>query len=157
MPTSSKIPERLKRRGRPAEQQFEPDEALYKRCRKVDVDEGHLAAESIRFPDFSVNRAKYSDPEDVLLPDYEGWGVAEFQVKDVPARVPMEELTQPPAVEYTFSVVHDPLDDNYSHTEVRALKDGVYRKKLKITHQGVKQWFRVRISQASRVIRDPDV
>ena len=42
------------------------------------------------FPDASVNRGKYSEPEDVLIPGWLGWGIAAFTVVEIPAQLVSE-------------------------------------------------------------------
>lgn len=127
------------------------------RCRRAGLDQEHLSPHAVRFPDFSVNRQKYSAPEDVLLPDYANWGIIKFTVADVPASVPAEVIASAEGADYTFAVVHDPLEQNYAHAEVRTSRNQIYRKNLKIKHQGVKRWFRVRISQATQLVRKPEL
>ena len=63
---------------------------------------------AIRFPDFSVNREEFSEPEDVLLhnyPDCLGWGIAAFRVKDLPLPVQTEKNT-----EYIFFIFCQPRE-----------------------------------------------
>jgi len=52
---------------------FAPDEQLYLRLNPTYFPKEYVAAKQVplnevRFPDFSVNRGKYSQPEDVLKP-----------------------------------------------------------------------------------------
>ncbi len=111
------VPEHLRISGRIADQQFQSREKLYHGyvIADYDSDQQKLRTETIRFPDFSCNWAKFSTPEDVRHR-------RNGQVTDGC---------------YSFSVevarfngmatpVHDPLDDeeypNYSHVEVRALR-----------------------------------
>lgn len=61
---------RMARRGRPVDLNFLADEMLYLRCANSSLNPAHpsrLFPDQIRFyPDQSVNRGKYSEPEDVL-------------------------------------------------------------------------------------------
>lgn len=77
-----------------------------------------LTNDQIRFPDFSVNRGKYSSPRDVLRPTDTGWGVATFLVRDIPPTL-THGTTQ-----YDFKVIHLPESTNYAHSEVRTFVGG---------------------------------
>jgi hypothetical protein len=68
-----------------------------------------------------VNRGDFSQPIDILVPDagvesYEGYKIAEIPVAAVPAT--FESGT------YRAVVVHDPVESNYSHCEIRTLEPG---------------------------------
>jgi hypothetical protein len=130
---------------------FDPEEQLFRRCRQEDVDEGRLSRSAIRFPDWSVNRSRFSEPGDALLPDWAGWGVAAFAVKDVPPSVASEGG---PDVE--FKVEHVPLEENYAHSEVRAYKLGKHSRDLGVP-KTVKSRFRQILSEKSRIVIEPQV
>ncbi len=66
------------RRGRPVDSHFEPTEKLYRHCQGDHIVGDRVLPQAFRAPDFSVNRGKYSQPEDVLMPSYERWGVVSF-------------------------------------------------------------------------------
>ena len=109
---------------RPPDNDFSPDEQLYLRLKPESFKQGGISFESIpldevRLPDFSVNRSKYSHPEDVVKPR-PTYGIAEFKVKDIPG--PLPELPEIPV--FSFRVEHLPGEDNYSHSEVWTYKDG---------------------------------
>lgn len=118
-------PDRLFRNGRFNDAGFLPEERLYFRIRKDYVFDGEkIDVTQIRSPDFSVNREKYSLPEDVLIdvsaPDFH---IACFQVSDIP-------LSLEPSgggAFYEFRAEHDPDDtlgkENYAHSEVRSFKN----------------------------------
>lgn len=80
------------------------------RLSEVDKETGKIDLAVIRFPDFSCNWSRFSNPEDIrrrergLLTD----GCFSFTVKTAQ----YENMATP---------CHDPLPDNYSHTEVRQL------------------------------------
>jgi hypothetical protein len=142
-------PERMYRAGRSLDQDFDESELLYKRCLAEHIEEERLLATAISFPDWSVNRAKYSEPEDVLIPDYLDWGIAAFEVGNVP-----KSLISPGNVKYDFRVEHDPVEDNYSHSEVRTYKDEHHDKKLD-PNKTVKKRFRQILSEKTVIIRQP--
>ena len=137
------------RRGRRVDPYFEPSEKLYRRCQVGHVVAGRILPQAFRSPDFSVNRGKYSEPEDVLIPSYERWGIVGFQVKDVPSRV-----FSGGGAQFEFRVDHDPEENNYSHSEVRTYKNGRFDPKLKVART-VKKEFRQRLSDRAIVLKTP--
>jgi hypothetical protein len=106
------------RNGRPEDQVFDGAELLYRRYLQEHLIDGKFSSVGFSFEGTgpSVNRQKYSDPEDVLfLPDgtfCDEYGVLEFAVWQVPARIEGERSV------YVFSPKHVPEDLNYAHSEV---------------------------------------
>ena len=137
-------PERMIRGDRPVVPDFDETEVLYLRYFRDHFVDGQLSTAAIRFPKQSVNRGLHSEPEDCLFSEqgiYNGLGVVDFQIADVPASV---SQTQGPA--YIFFLKHVPLPDNYAHSEiwsdqVRGSRN--YREPSKT----VKLEFRVRLCQ----------
>ena len=101
---------------------FAPDERLYLRYAAQHFLNGQLLPDGIRAQlKQSVNRGLFSEPEDVLFSpsgEYNGLGVVEFQVLDIPTRIVQEQ--GPP---YVFFTKHEPYDDNYAHSEIWADHD----------------------------------
>jgi hypothetical protein len=137
------------RQLRPVDSHFESSETLYYRCRAEHISGDRLLPQAIRFPDFSVNRSKYSEPEDVLVPTYLNWGVSAFHVSDLP----LAQQTDAQTV-YSWQVIHDPLEDNYSHSEVRTDKNGQYSKTLDVP-KTMKKFFRQVLSDKARILKQP--
>lgn len=103
---------------------FPPDELLYLRIKPqyfsgAQADWNQITINHIRFPNFSVNRGNYSEPEDVLKPDWPQWGIASFLVRDVPQQLSKDASCK-------FKVEHLPEAGNYAHSEVRVYKNGVF-------------------------------
>src|SRR5690349_3120390 len=97
---------------------FDSEERLYLRYFREHFVDGQLATGGIRFPRTSVTRGSLSEPEDALFSEdgrYNGLGVVEFRVSDIP-----ERITQEQGPTYVFFVRHVPLHDNYSHSEIWA-------------------------------------
>ena len=153
---------RLAQRGRAAVLDFTPEERLYRRCPISELDPAdpeRLFPDTISFyPDWSVNRGKFSEPEDVLYPEYLGWGVAAFQIKDIP-----EPYETEGKITYRWDAQHQPLEENYSHTEIWTYKDGTHLanpkteadpKPPKLSNT-VKKYFRTVLSERARVICAP--
>lgn len=150
------------RNGRCEDQVFDPDELLYRRCCLNEVSGDRLLSAAIDFPDWSVNRSKYSNPKDVLYPSgklkYSCCGVAAFHVSDIPES--LESGEQDNISKFKFKVSHAPEDDNYSHSEVLTYKNGINGKtinnfKKKISKK-IKKDFRTRLGDKIRVIINPD-
>lgn len=131
--------DRLKREGRPVDPEFASDERLYRRVVRSDHvgADGYITPAGIPFPDLSVNRGKYSKAEDVLIGHPTAVAIAAARVGDIPARIDDHE----------FAPVHDPLPENYSHTEIRAFVDGehVRRKPPKTVRNRFRLAFRLRV------------
>lgn len=150
MPTSNApIPNRLLANRRKADPQFDPDETLYRRCPQTHVDNGKVNPAAIEFPDYSVNRGRYSEPGDVLLEKSDGFVAVSCEVRDVPLIVP-PEFKGDSSFEWTWAVMHEPLKYNFAHSEVRTYRDGVHSRKIKPPN-GIKKWFRHVLSQRMAV------
>lgn len=109
-------PERMLRNGRPEDQVFEQDELLYRRYVQEHWHDNFLVQAHFNFPETSVNREKYSQPEDALFSanrHFDGWGVLEFAVRSIPA-----QLEDDQGVRYACFPRHVPLEENYSHSEI---------------------------------------
>lgn len=159
MECSSQRPERMYQSGRDEDQYFKNDENLYRRCCPEDVIGDRLVVGAIKFPDWSVNREKYSQPSDVLFPYFHDCcGIATFKVEDVPSKLESNTGTL-----FRFQVVHCPEYDNYAHSEVRTFKgesdlksssDEKFTRKLKPS-RGIKKEFRTILSNKIIVTQQP--
>lgn len=126
----------------------DPAERLFIRIEEKHVCGSSVLPPAVKTPDWSANRSRLSEPEDVL--DIEKYPtetrVGEFTVSDIPDRIepdPPEQANQQQAAPWLFWVEHDPLPENISHSEVRMKKDGadyvrekkpgssIYRKKIR--------------------------
>ncbi len=143
------IPERLMRRRRPDDPVFDRGEQLFRRLSLGDVDAaGHVEPSSLQSPDFSVNRGKYSEPDDVVLL-HPKCGIGQFVVADVP-----ESLRSGEGVEFQFSVEHAPMDDNYSHSEIRSYNHGI-RLAPKKPAKSIRTLFRLALVSRMKIMRAP--
>lgn len=153
--SQSDVPERMLRRGRDVDPNFQADESLYLRCTKAAVHGDRLLPQSIpmRLPAFSVNRSKYSERDDVLLPDWPDHGIAVFAVGDVPTPL----ISPPPGgVRYDFKVEHVPEERSYGHSEVKAYKGPTFDPHLDI-NKTVKKQFRQVLSDRAVIARQPAI
>lgn len=97
---------------------FAPSERLFRRVPLGEAMDGFVSDASLPSPAFSVNREKYSNPVDVLE-GFEGFRVAAFRVGDIP-----NSLQSDGGESYQFGVEHEPLPDNYAHSEVNSYSHG---------------------------------
>lgn len=106
---------------REIDDEFLPEERLYLRLPPLLFGEpkGTLLLSQIRFPDFSVNRGKYSAPADVLKPNWLTWGVVSFTVADIPEKLDGDD-GKGDRVSYFFKPVDCPETFNEAHAEVRS-------------------------------------
>jgi len=155
-PQRRNIPERLKQNNRSAVQEFDPQELLFHRFKKLNEEGDHLYPAQVRFPDFSVNRGRFSEPEDVLLPIYLNWGIVSFNVEDIPDEKVIGEGNSQETV-YSFIIVHVPEQDNYAHSEVRTEKNGVYNQDRKIKNKEVKRYFRYKLSEKLIILKQSSI
>ncbi len=134
---------------------FLPTEELYLRLRPTGfprdfVDLRQVPLHEVRFPAFSVNRSKYSVPEDVLKPGWPKWGIAAFCVADIPETLPHPQA----AITYFFHVEHlpKPEEDNYAHSEVRTRRTPSGTQE---PPKAVKLEFRARLGARMKLLRAP--
>lgn len=125
--------------------EFEDSERLFRRIHPEHFMEGVLADAFLPFPSFSVNREKYSQPEDVIR-DHPTFGIAAFAVGDIPP-----ELEGEPGQAFRFGVEHAPLPDNYAHSEVHSYQNGAKAKPSRI----VRKRFRDLLRQRATIMRRP--
>jgi hypothetical protein len=99
-------------------QEFAPSEMLYLRYTANQMATGQLTPDAIRSTEQSVNRALFSEPEDLLFSEdgrYNKFGVLEFAVFIIPTRIDTES-----GKPFFFSPRHVPHPENYAHSEVWA-------------------------------------
>ncbi len=138
------------------DQVFLPDELLFRRIRPgaetVSTDTGkHPAFNEICFPRFSLNRGKYSSPEDVLKPDHPGWGIFQFAVGDIPDKLYCESSK----FTYTFPLFHDPIQDNFAHSEIHSFSDDLKRDNPHAPSKTIRNHFRFLIQERALIIKEP--
>jgi len=148
------IPPEMYRNGRGEDQKFDPNEDLYIRFKTL---LGNLVAPNeIRCPNQSVNRSKYcSKPEYVLLskyPKYLGWGYGSFKVSEIPEPKRLEGGGY-----YEFIIKHEPEEENYSHSEIKAYKDRNYNQsKTRFSSKHIVEYFQIKLSQQIKILKNPD-
>jgi len=110
-------PFRMMRSGRAEDQDFSPSELMYRRYLQDDFEGESFRPARFSFPP-SLNRQRYSEPEDVIFSEtgeFDDCGVLECSVEQLSVR-----LLDDRNVEYGFVPVHRPEENNYSHSEIWA-------------------------------------
>ena len=125
----AEIPAEMNRNNREPDQDFFPDEYLYRRVPELLWDDDEIDVAAIELPDMSVNRQKFGPAWWVRFVETENstsgarsftlteMGVIGFKSKDVPPRQAFRG-----AFVYRFQVVHAPEKYNYPHSEIRAFE-----------------------------------
>jgi hypothetical protein len=141
------------RNGRDADQNFDdPSEPLYRRCRSDEIEQDGLRilGPKISYKNMSVNRGRYSDPQDVIF-EQPTCGIAQWSVSDVPGNIiPSPGKGDP----FSFRPAHVPEELNYSHCEIWAYKGDVRVEKPDPSTE-VKKLYRQIMSDRSRIIHPP--
>jgi len=142
-------PTYLLRQGRPIVPEFEAGESLYRRYHPSHRVGNRLLWAALRPFPLSVNRGRFSQPEDVLLPDKFGWGIASFKVKDVPEW--LAAASKDPD-RYDFRLRHAPEEDNYAHSKVCSFKNGCFGRNEN-PPKAVRKQFRLILSERIVLVR----
>jgi hypothetical protein len=114
------LPREMLRRGRPPDPEaFQDDEELFRAFEPGAWEGDGVAIDAIGLPDLSVNWGKHGPAEWLLLLEcFAGYGVGAFTVADVPKKI--EHLG---VAIYTFDLLHDPTENNYPHSVIRAFDE----------------------------------
>jgi hypothetical protein len=134
---------RMLRAGRAADQNFDQREPLFRRYCLEHWVAGKLVDAHFSFPP-SLNRGKYSFPEDVICSEdkaFDGWGVLDFRVGDIP-----KQLVDGSGRTYLFFPFHEPDETNYSHTVIQCEREDS-RGQATSPNSVVKKRFRAKLSQ----------
>jgi hypothetical protein len=106
--------------------------------------------------DISVNWCKYSEPLDVIFGSRTA-GIALLIVMDIMRQLPVDlrsnarEQVKP----HTYKPIHEPEEDNYSHSVIAVFKDDNRATKSVHVSETAKKEFRQIISDCSLVICRP--
>jgi hypothetical protein len=105
------------RHGRTEDPNFSPSELMYRRYVLDDFEGENFKPARFSFPP-SLNRERYSEPEDVVFSEtgqFDEHGVLECEVEKLSLAVRDDR-----EMDYSFVPVHRPEDSNYSHSEIWA-------------------------------------
>ena len=150
--------ERVHKNKRPVDIDFDPEELLYRRMSEKDFVEGEPFASALQFgatTGHSVNRGRYSEPQDVLEPDCcaggirEGFLVVSFQVREIP-----EKLDTDDGRKFYFRMKHDPEETCYPHSAIWCNQQGDISANYEEPPRTIKNRFRAEIARAI-MRRDP--
>jgi hypothetical protein len=113
------LPHEMLRRGRPPDTEgFRDEEELFRAFDADAWEDDGIAIDAIGLPDLSVNWGKHGPAEWLLLLDcFAGCGVGAFRVADVP-----KEIEHLGVAVYRFDLAHDPTENNYPHSVIRAFE-----------------------------------
>ncbi len=141
--------------GRPPNDHFEPDEALFVRFNASYLDEAKAKIFGIETfiiykVDQSTNRSfPDGEPEDVLLPAYSDWGIASFNVSEIPP--PHTIVT---GQRFEFRIRHDPVEDNYYHSVIEVFHSG---DPVVLNHEKVdkraRSYLRLELNKKTKVLK----
>jgi len=133
----------MRRNGRPLDPCFTAEEELFIRFPA----DGEATPSHIRLPAQSLNRSKYSNTAWLLIPPYESNKIGVFKV----GQIPRPEVSLG-SVEYEFKIEHDPLDNNYAHSNLQTYKGGLPLREGAHINQAVKLNLRTAIFQEMSII-----
>jgi len=143
------LPQQMYRNGRAPDPDFTQEERLYIRFERLTG--GKIEVTDIICPNQSVNRSKYSEPEWVLLTEcmsFANWGYGYFEVGEI-----LDHLISPGGIYFYFRIVHDPLDTNYSHSEIRAYRDQHRQQRARnINNRTTNLEFRIHIRNITKIL-----
>jgi hypothetical protein len=158
-PDGPEFSERVHENGRTEDSDFPPTEALYRRYRENDLVDGKpTPLSAFRFDNnsgHSVNRSKYSEPQDVLEPDCcngsvrIGYVVLELAVNDIPAAITSADET---GRVYRFHMKHVPRATCFAHSEIWCNQQGSVREPYEKPPKNVRDVF---AAELIRRIRNP--
>jgi hypothetical protein len=155
---------------RPAIQNFDNNELLYRRCEPgmVDVVNNRALASAFSFPGnarLSVNRGLFSEPGDCRYPNRHHDYVVQFRVGEMPPSIQAENG----GTLCHFGVVHDPIREdkppydfeNYGHSEIRVYRNATRADADQIPRNNklpdtVKLEFRQALADKSRIAQHPN-
>jgi len=148
----SDIPQRMYTAGRTPQQDFAPEEKLWRRIKKEHAfPNGRIDLGAIELPDISVNRENDDgEPRDLLLNEHAGWGVAEFRVDDIPSPQVYRGFEK-----YDFVPVHVPEKKNWYHSEIRGYRSGDHVSTAQGFPEEVSRQWRHRMRQRMRLVMFP--
>lgn len=129
-----------------------PSEELYRSISPLDATDGEAVLESaVDLPATSVNRSKYSRPEDVLTAMRPNdTGVAMVRVRDLPA-----PMTSPSGQTWEFVADDDPTTINNAHAEIRVKRRGQSYEGMKPSSKVFKGELRKELASRMRIIMRP--
>lgn len=146
--------DRVHRNGREVDQSFDPEESLFRRFPKAGLLHGKpVALTTISFAadsGISVNRSKYSEPQDVLEPDCcNGVYRPECVVLDIHnCELPQEiAATDNTGRVFRFRMVHRPGDTCFAHSEVWCNQQGDVHQAYEEPPKHVKNLFRGEVAR----------
>ncbi len=149
------VPEEMLRRGRPENQNFSNGEELYRRVHPdyFRPELGPIPVYAVELPNTSFNRQSPNGKPEFVLYDVKArihrraFGIVAINCEHVPFQSGID-LAEPKS---TRTVVeHDPLEENYFHSEIR-VRDA--KNEIVSLPDSKRSIYRVRVRANLRVIR----
>lgn len=140
--------------AREAESGVPLDEALYRSVSVEDVSGDDVLPQAVDMPRCSFNRARYSEPEDVLTANRPADnGIVTVKGEWLPGPVPRQPGGE--GKPYEFFVADDPTPDNDAHCEVRIRpQEGAFSKNHKV-NKVVRAKAKDELARRLRILRPP--
>lgn len=132
------------------EQDFTPEEQLYRRIRKGDISpENEILPTAIDYPGCSCDRQKYrNDPRDVLIKGFSF--VGSITVQDIPNQIVHSDNPETIVELYPW---YCPTADNTAHSEIRLRRKGKeYSDRYKPSSKAFKLQIRNEIVSKMRLV-----
>jgi hypothetical protein len=137
------IPVPLHRCERPVVEQFAETERLYRRV-KLPCNDWALQV-SFRKKNSSVNRSRFSNPDDARWDTEKGRYCGDYAVISFPASAysgKQWKVSEEPTIPYSITVFHNPLRCNYAHTDFQFYRaeaevDEITKKSVKMQIRSV--------------------
>lgn len=145
---SAEYRQRVYSNGRMADQNFPLDELLFRRFPRGSLVNGWPTPLNIPMEEvsgISVNRARFSLPQDVLEPDCcngnhrTGMVVLEFAVDDLPRTIAANDR------EYAFVPKHVPRECCYAHSEIWCNSEGNIEQPCERPSKTIRDLFRAEL------------
>ncbi len=151
--------EHLLRNNRPVVQEFQSEERLYYAFNaEIVEEEGRriVPADAIKvsYCSISVNRSQFSKPEDLYcIKKFVGFGILAWKK----CELPIGELKSdnPKAAKYEFVLSHEPLDDNYAHSEFQFYKNGTFKRSTRLPDLLERLKIRMALSEIAVIHKEP--
>lgn len=157
----SKRPRGMKREEHDGEYpHFDPNEYLFRRVPLAlwSSADDPVEVDAVELPDMSVGRSRFGHPEWVRFDvvnnvHFEDWGVIGFRVRSIHPRFWVNGIE-----EFTFEPCHDPLEQDYPHTEVRVFLNGQHVPTLDGVPEDIHlKWREMLLREVERLIRPEQV
>lgn len=150
------IPDGMYQKNSGVDNNFFPDEYLFRRVSPQAISGKNINLEALDFPDMSVGRSKYGHPEWLRLYNHNGvdcatWAVVGFRIEQIPTPHLVDNI------QYVFIPAHDPERKNYPHTVIRTHNGNVTITSLIYFPHRLSLDWRARLKKFLTIFIEPNV